>query len=78
LSGAAVACGVAVFNSIGNIGGFLGPYLIGATKEATGSYAPSMIVIAIDLMVSALMLFLLGRKMTPQAMPLRAKAAAPA
>jgi MFS transporter, ACS family, tartrate transporter len=61
LSGPAVASGVAVFNSIGNLGGFLGPYLIGAIKEATGSYASSMLVIAIGLIISAAMLFLLGR-----------------
>jgi ACS family tartrate transporter-like MFS transporter len=75
VSGAAVACGVAVFNSIGNVGGFLGPYLIGAVKEATGSYAPSMMVIAIGLMISAVMLFLLGRKVAAQAITLPTKSA---
>jgi ACS family tartrate transporter-like MFS transporter len=78
LSGAAIACGFAVVNSIGNLGGFIGPYLIGAIKEATGSYASSMIVIAIGLMISAVMLFLLGRKLAAQAIPLPTKAAAAA
>src|SRR5262245_58362580 len=32
LSGPAAASGLALFNSIGNLGGFAGPYLIGALK----------------------------------------------
>jgi MFS transporter, ACS family, tartrate transporter len=76
LSGAAVACGVALYNSIGNIGGFLGPYLIGAIKEATDSYAPSMMIIAVGLMISAVIVFLLGRKVAAQAITLPTKAAA--
>jgi ACS family tartrate transporter-like MFS transporter len=69
LTGPAVACGVAVYNSIGTLGGAIGPYLIGAIKEATDSYAPSMMVIAIGLMISAVMVFLVGRKVcgTPSA-----------
>jgi ACS family tartrate transporter-like MFS transporter len=54
LSGPAAACGVAAYNSLGNIGGFAGPYLIGAVKEATGSYASSMMVLAIGLTISAI------------------------
>jgi ACS family tartrate transporter-like MFS transporter len=67
LSGPAMACGIAVFNSVGNIGGFIGPYLIGAVKEATGSYAASMMVIALGLMLSALIVFVLGRSVVAQA-----------
>lgn len=61
LSGAAVASGLAVYNSIGNLGGFVGPYLIGAVKQITGSYAPALIVIAVALIGSAALLFLLAR-----------------
>jgi ACS family tartrate transporter-like MFS transporter len=78
LSGAAVASGVALCNSIGNLGGFLGPYLIGAIKETTGSYASSMTVIATGLIISAVMLFLLGRKVAAQAITMPTKAAIPA
>ena len=70
LSGPAVACGVAVYNSIGNLGGFLGPYLVGTIKEATGSYASSMMVIALGLMISAVVLFSLGRRVAAQAVSL--------
>jgi ACS family tartrate transporter-like MFS transporter len=76
LSGAAFASGIAVYNSIGSLGGFLGPDLIGAIKEATGSYAPGMMVIAVGLMMSAVMMFLLGRKVAAQTVSLPAEAEA--
>jgi ACS family tartrate transporter-like MFS transporter len=78
LTGPAVACGVAVYNSIGTLGGAVGPYLIGAIKETTDSYAPGMMVIAIGLVISAVMVFLVGRKVAAQAIRLPTKAAAPA
>jgi ACS family tartrate transporter-like MFS transporter len=34
--------GGAIQNSLGNLGGFVGPYVIGALKDATGSYFPAM------------------------------------
>jgi D-galactonate transporter len=37
LSGAAAAAGIALINATGNIGGFVGPYLVGLMKDATGS-----------------------------------------
>ena len=37
LSGPAAAAGIATINSIGNLGGFVGPYGIGYIKDTTGS-----------------------------------------
>jgi hypothetical protein len=39
-TGAKAAAGIAAINSIGNLGGFLGPYLIGWARETTGSCRP--------------------------------------
>jgi ACS family tartrate transporter-like MFS transporter len=39
LSGPAAAASIALINSIGNLGGFLGPYVIGYLTDRTGSYA---------------------------------------
>jgi nitrate/nitrite transporter NarK len=36
LSGVAAAGGIALINSVGNLGGFLGPYVFGLIKDATG------------------------------------------
>jgi ACS family tartrate transporter-like MFS transporter len=42
-----------LINSLGNIGGFLGPFAIGLVKERTGSFAISMLFIASCLAVGA-------------------------
>ncbi|HEY8891201.1 MAG TPA: MFS transporter [Clostridium sp.] len=42
LTGAAAAGGIALINSIGNLGGFFGPYIVGYIKDATGSFNASM------------------------------------
>ena len=34
------AASIAAINAVGNLGGFLGPYLIGAIKDGTGSFGP--------------------------------------
>lgn len=42
LTGSAAAAGIALVNSIGNLGGFFGPMLVGYLKDATGSYDASL------------------------------------
>lgn len=42
LTGAAAAAGIALINSIGNVGGFVGPYLTGWARDAFGSYNAAM------------------------------------
>lgn len=46
LSGTAAAGAIAMINSIGNLAGFGGPYLIGWVKEATGSTSTGLLVLA--------------------------------
>jgi D-galactonate transporter len=46
LRGAAAAVGIAVINSFGNLAGFLGPYVIGWTKDHTGSTTAGMYIVA--------------------------------
>jgi ACS family tartrate transporter-like MFS transporter len=55
LSGAAAAAGIAMINSIGNLGGFAGPYLVGLVKDATGSSDGGLVVLAIILAVGAVL-----------------------
>ena len=43
LSGAAAAGGIALINSIGNLAGFVGPYVMGRIKDATGSYTGGLL-----------------------------------
>ena len=47
LSGTAAAGAIALINSIGNLAGFGGPYLIGWVKEATGSTSTGLLVLSL-------------------------------
>lgn len=53
LQGAAAAGAIALVNSIGNFGGFLGPTAIGIAKGYTGSYTASLLLIAVFLALGA-------------------------
>lgn len=46
LGGVAAAVGIALINSVGNLGGFACPYIVGALNDATGSQAPGVFFIA--------------------------------
>jgi ACS family tartrate transporter-like MFS transporter len=63
LSGPAAAGGIAIYNSIGNLGGLVGPYIIGALMEKSGNYASSMAVLASVLVLAALTILAFGRNM---------------
>ena len=42
----AAAGGIALINSMGAVGGFVGPYLIGDLKQRTGSFTPGLLLLA--------------------------------
>ena len=62
LSGTAAAGAIALINSIGNLAGFGGPYLIGWVKEATGSTSTGLLVLAVLPLIGGLMVFLGGHE----------------
>jgi D-galactonate transporter len=62
LSGTAAAGAIALINSIGNLAGFGGPYLIGWVKEATGSTSTGLLVLAILPLIGGLLVFLGGHE----------------
>ena len=53
LSGTALAAGIAWINSIGNLGGFFGPWWVGVMKDLTGSYAGGLYGLALLSLVSS-------------------------
>jgi ACS family tartrate transporter-like MFS transporter len=55
LSGAAAAPGIALVNSIGNLGGFFGPYLIGKLKSETGGFRGGLLAAAAALIISGVL-----------------------
>jgi ACS family tartrate transporter-like MFS transporter len=48
------AAGIAVINSIGNLGGFIGPTLMGVLKQVTGSTNTGLVVIGVCLAVGGI------------------------
>jgi len=57
LSGPAAAMGVALINSIANIGGMLGPFMIGALRHSTDSYRWPIAVLACVTALTAVMVW---------------------
>lgn len=53
LTGVAAAGGLAFINSIGTMGGFFGPYLVGAIKDYTGSFSAGIWAMSALLVMSA-------------------------
>ena len=55
LGGTGAAAGIALINSVGNLGGFAGPYIIGWVKETTASYSAGMLALAVSLGLAGLL-----------------------
>jgi ACS family tartrate transporter-like MFS transporter len=54
LSGAGLAAGIAWINSIGNLGGFFGPWYVGVMKDLTGNYAGGLYGFALLGLIAAI------------------------
>ncbi len=60
VAGAAAAAGIAQVNAIGNLAGFVGPFLLGWIKELTGSYALGMLPMILLAVVGGIAVLLMG------------------
>ncbi|KKC43584.1 MFS transporter, partial [Acinetobacter sp. V2] len=60
LSGSAAAAGIATINSIGNLGGFAGPAMIGWIKDQTGDFTGGLYFVAGLLIISTLLTLVLS------------------
>ncbi len=54
LSGVSAAAGIALINSLGNLGGFLGPFAVGWIRDTTGSFAAALQILAGAMALSGL------------------------
>jgi sugar phosphate permease len=52
LTGAGAAAGLAFINSIGTFGGFVGPYMMGVFKDATGGFTYGIMAMAVIMLVT--------------------------
>ena len=55
LEGVGAAAGLAFINSIGTIGGFAGPYLMGFLRDFTGSFNAGLLAMAGILLLTTLL-----------------------
>jgi MFS transporter, ACS family, tartrate transporter len=70
LTGTAAAAGMALINSVGNIGGFMGPFVVGWIKDSTGSFDNGLYALA-GFMVLAAVVTVAGVQ-APRRRPTRA------
>jgi nitrate/nitrite transporter NarK len=56
--------GIALITSVANLGGFIGPYLLGFITRRTGNVQSGMLVAGISLLVSSLLASRLPRRLT--------------
>jgi ACS family tartrate transporter-like MFS transporter len=62
LTGFSAAAGIALVNCFGNLGGFVGPYAVGAINRKTGSFKGGLVFAGVSLFVSAMLLIALPRR----------------
>ena len=72
LSETSAAAGIALINSFGNLGGFLGPYSIGLVRTWTGSFRGGLLAVGVLLVISgtlALLAYSKGAHRRPVSTP---------
>ncbi|PKU24339.1 MFS transporter [Telmatospirillum siberiense] len=62
LTGTAVAAGIGFINAIGNLGGFLGPFLVGYIKESTGSFISGLLFMGGCTVVGSLLVYVVCKR----------------
>lgn len=67
LTGVGAAAGIALINSIGNLAGYLGPFVMGYLKDQTGSYSAGLVIVSALLACGALSLLFVTRMKAPSA-----------
>ncbi len=62
MGGLSAAAGIAVINSLANLGGFFGPYIIGLVRTANGGFKGGLLAIAATVAVSGIVALIVGRE----------------
>ncbi len=60
LTGPAAAGSIGLINSLGNLGGFFGPAVLGKVQTVTGSFVGGIYYLAVSISISACILFFMG------------------
>jgi ACS family tartrate transporter-like MFS transporter len=62
LSESAAAASIGLINAVGNLGGFVGPMVIGYLANRTHSFSPGLLYLVASLFVSGLLMLAVGRQ----------------
>ena len=66
LTGFSAAAGIALINSTANLGGFVGPYVMGAINKRTGSFRGGLVFAGVSLFGSAMLMLVLRKRTAPE------------
>src|SRR3954462_6316737 len=61
LTGRAAAGGIALVVSIGNLDGFVGPYMIGFVRDLSGGFTAPLLAVGCALLFGAILMVVFGR-----------------
>jgi MFS transporter, ACS family, tartrate transporter len=62
LSGTSAAGSIGFINSVGNLGGFMGPFVLGTVEKLTGSFMGGLFFLTACMSLSSMTVFWLGRR----------------
>jgi len=68
LSGSAAAAGIAWINSVGNLAGYVSPFIVGHIRDATGSMTPALLVISASCLMAGLLVLRVAKPSTPRSL----------
>ena len=60
MSASAAAASIGLINSFGNLGGAVGPTVVGIVRDSTGSYSVGLRFLAVSMVISAVIIITLG------------------
>jgi ACS family tartrate transporter-like MFS transporter len=69
LRGDGAAAGIGFINAVGNLGGFVGPYVMGWIKDWTGNFQSGLRALAVAAILSALLVASIGSQRATRAEP---------
>jgi ACS family tartrate transporter-like MFS transporter len=64
MTGSAAAASIAAINSVGNLGGFIGPYVVGWIKDTTQSFEAGLYFLSACFVLAAIVTMLVMRPST--------------
>jgi ACS family tartrate transporter-like MFS transporter len=75
LTGTAAAGGIALINSIGNLGGFAGPFTVGWIKDATGNFIYGLVFLGLSVLIGGVVAYFCCQRVQASAPKAAAKSA---